>query len=129
MQLKDYEKFPTKLPILVDDELFFYPFMISPIFLDLEPDIIAVEEAMKNNSLIFVTTTKPGYETQRDFESIYEVGVVGSIMRKVELNDGRVKILFQGLAKAKIVGQEVKDNGLLTALIDVFLTTLTILLE
>jgi len=92
MELKDYSKFPTKLPIVVDDELFFYPFMISPIFLHLDSDIKAVDSAMENNSLLFVTTTKPNYETKRDFNSIYKVGVVGSIMRKVELNDGRVKI-------------------------------------
>ena len=33
MQLSDYDKFPTVLPVVVEDELFFYPFMISPIFL------------------------------------------------------------------------------------------------
>ena len=119
MQLKDYEKFPTDLPILVDDELFFYPFMISPIFLNNEGDIKAVNRAMENNSLLFVTTTKPGSEGKRDFESIYKVGVVGSIMRKVDLNDGRVKILFQGLAKAKIVGNEKKENNTLSATIDI----------
>jgi len=120
MQLKDYDKFPTKLPILVDDELFFYPFMISPIFINIEADIKAVEQAMENNSLLFVTTTKPNAEEKRDFESIYKVGVVGSIMRRVELNDGRVKILFQGLAKAKIIGDEViLDNGGLSATIDI----------
>jgi len=119
MQLKDYNKFPTKLPILVDDELFFYPFMISPIFLNLEGDIKAVDSAMENNSLLFVTTTKPGQESKRDFDSIYKVGVVGSIMRKVELNDGRVKILFQGLAKAKIVGDEEIKDDTLQATIDI----------
>ncbi len=119
MQLKDYDKFPTKLPILVDDELFFYPFMISPIFINQESDIKAIEKAMQNNSLLFVTTTKPNAEEKRDFEHIYKVGVVGSIMRKVELNDGRVKILFQGLAKAKIVGDETKEDNTLIANIDI----------
>ncbi len=120
MQLKDYDNFPTKLPIIVDDELFFYPFMISPIFLATKSDIRAVDESMKNNSLIFVTTTKPKKEGERDFDSIYDVGVVGTIMRKVELHDGRVKILFQGLAKAKIVGKKsIDENGVLTAEIDV----------
>jgi len=118
MQLKDYDNFPMKLPIVVDDELFFYPFMISPIFLNDESNIKAVEQTMNSNSLIFVTTTKPGDEGNRDFDSIYKVGVVGSIMRKVDLNDGRVKILFQGLAKAKIVGDEEIKDGALFAKVD-----------
>ncbi len=119
MQLKDYNKFPTELPILIDDELFFYPFMISPIFLTEESDIEAVNRAMENNSLLFVTTTKPDHEEKRDFDDIYEVGVVGSIMRKVDLNDGRVKVLFQGLAKAKIIDQKRVEEGVLTAKINI----------
>ncbi len=119
MQLKDYDKFPIDLPILVDDELFFYPFMISPIFLNLDSDLEAVDMAMKNNSLLFVTTTKPGQENKRDFDSIYKVGVVGSIMRKVELSDGRVKVLFQGLAKAKVTGNEHNVGQALVATVDV----------
>ncbi len=119
MQLKDYNKFPTELPILVDDELFFYPFMISPIFLTEKSDIDAVNRAMSENSLLFVTTTKPGHEEKRGFEDIFEVGVVGSIMRKVDLNDGRIKVLFQGLAKAKIVDNKNIRDGVLSATIDI----------
>jgi ATP-dependent Lon protease len=119
MQLKDYEKFPTKLPVLVDDELFFYPFMISPIFVNSKSDIKAIESAMENNSLLFVTTTKPNAIEDRSFDKIYKVGVVGSIMRRVELNDGRVKILFQGLAKAKILADESIEDDKLVATIDI----------
>ena len=119
MQLKDYDKFPTRLPILVDDDLFFYPFMISPIFLSDESDINAVNMAIENNSLLFVTTTKPGHEGQRGAEDIFPTGVVGSIMRKVDLNDGRVKILFQGLAKAKILEGTLDSKEILSATIDI----------
>ncbi len=103
MQLSDYEKFPTTLPIIAEDAFFFYPFMISPIFLSSQLDIDAVTDAMENNSLLFVASTQSGKEGERDFESLYMYGVVGNIMRKVQMPDGRVKILFQGLARAQIV--------------------------
>jgi len=103
MQLSDYEKFPTTLPIIAEDEFFFYPFMISPIFLTSQQDIDAVTDAMENNSLLFVASTQSGKEGERNFESLYTLGVVGNIMRKVQMPDGRVKILFQGLARAQIV--------------------------
>jgi ATP-dependent Lon protease len=103
MQLSDYDAFPTTLPIVVEDELFLYPFMISPIFLSNKRDIDAVVEAMEHNSLLFVTSSVAGKEGERDFESMYRVGVIGSIMRKVDLPDGRVKILFQGLARGEIL--------------------------
>ena len=103
MQLSDYDAFPTTLPIVVEDELFLYPFMISPIFLTNKKDIDAATHAMENNSLLFVTSSVEKKEGNRDFDSMYKVGVVGSVMRKVQIPDGRVKILFQGLSKGKII--------------------------
>ncbi|WP_205569787.1 LON peptidase substrate-binding domain-containing protein, partial [Klebsiella pneumoniae] len=43
------------------------------------------------------------YENGRSFDEIYDCGVIGSIMRKVPLPDGRIKILFQGHSKARII--------------------------
>ena len=103
MQLSDYDAFPTTLPIVVEDELFLYPFMISPIFLTDQKDIDAATDAMENNSLLFVTSSVAEKEGSRDFNAMYKVGVVGSIMRKVHIPDGRVKILFQGLARGEII--------------------------
>ena len=111
MQLSDYDAFPTTLPIVVEDELFLYPFMISPIFLSNQKDIDAVTDAMENNSLLFVTSSIEGKEGKRDFDAMYKEGVIGSIMRKVHIPDGRVKILFQGLTRGRIIKkQEGKFN-------------------
>jgi ATP-dependent Lon protease len=102
MQLSNYEPFPTQIPVIIEDNLFLYPFMISPIFLTKKEDIDAVTFAMEKNSLILLTTTKEGVEGSREEENIHTIGVIGSVMRKVNLPDGRVKILFQGLAKGAI---------------------------
>jgi ATP-dependent Lon protease len=110
MQLSNYEPFPTKIPVVIEDKLFLYPFMISPIFLTKKEDIDAITYAMERNSLILLTTTKESFEGSREEEHIHKVGVIGSIMRKVNIPDGRVKILFQGLAKGEIVeGLEILD--------------------
>jgi ATP-dependent Lon protease len=117
MQLSDYDAFPATLPIVVEDELFLYPFMISPIFLSNPKDIDAATYAMENNSLLFVTSSVEGKEGSRDFDSMYKVGVVGSIMRKVQIPGGRVKILFQGLSRGKIV--EAQEGDFNRATIDI----------
>jgi ATP-dependent Lon protease len=109
MQLSDYDALPTVLPVVVEDDLFLYPFMISPIFLSNPKDIDAATDAIEKNSLLFVTSSKAGKEGNRDFGSMYDVGVIGSIMRKVQISDGRVKILFQGLSRGKIV-EPVEDK-------------------
>ncbi len=117
MQLSDYEALPASLPMIVEDELFLYPFMISPIFLSNQKDIDAAMDAMENNSLIFVSASIAGKEGDRDFDAIYPIGVIGSIMRKVQMPDGRVKILFQGLTRGKILQQEEANFN--RAMIDV----------
>jgi len=120
MKLSDYDSFPTDLPIVVEDELFLYPFMISPIFLDDEENIEAVNIAIEKSSLIMICTAKNGQENHRDFEAIYDYGVIGSVMRKVALPDGRVKILFQGMTKGKILIQ--KSVKPLVATVEIFET-------
>lgn len=103
MKLSDYTAFPADIPIVVEDNLFLYPFMISPLFLSDEENIRAANDALNHNSLVMVCTAKVGSEQRRDFNAIYPAGVIGSIMRKVDLPDGRVKILFQGMQKGKIL--------------------------
>jgi len=108
MQLSNYEEFPTQLPIIIEDNLFLYPFMISPIFLSKKEDIDSAIFALEKKTLVFITTTKDGFEESRDKDSLHPIGVIGSIMRKVHLPDGRVKILFQGLAKGEIIS-DIED--------------------
>ncbi len=108
MQLSDYEAFPNILPIVVEDNIFLYPFMINPMFLSKQEDIDAATYAMENNSLLFVASSREGHEGERGFDSIYKHGVVGSVMRKVQMPDNQVKILFQGLARGVI--SQSKDN-------------------
>lgn len=112
MKLSNYGEFPADIPVIAEDELFLYPFMISPLFLSDENNIEAATKAIEDNSLVIVSSTKPSHEGERKFESVYDAGVVGSIMRKVALPDGRVKVLFQGLARAKML-YETQDNPLI----------------
>ncbi|MDO8454117.1 MAG: endopeptidase La, partial [Sulfurimonas sp.] len=103
MKLSNYGQFPADIPVIAEDELFLYPFMISPLFLSDESNIEAATKAINENSLIIVCSTKASHEGERKFDSLYDAGVVGSIMRKVSLPDGRIKVLFQGLARAQML--------------------------
>ena len=110
MDLANYDEFPQELPLIVEDEVFLYPFMIAPLFLNSEDNIKAVEEAINENKLVIVAVSKEGQEGKyRKIDNFYDVGVIGNIMRKVSLPDGKIKVLFQGLAKGKI--SEFKDSN------------------
>ena len=105
MQIYESKMFPAQLPVIVEDELFLYPFMITPLFLNDEENIEALNLALESQSPILVVPTKPQNEGAREFDAIYDAGVIGTVMRKVPLPDGRVKILFQGTSKGRIVSK------------------------
>ena len=117
MQLTDYDQFPDKLPIVIEDDIFLYPFMIAPLFISDEQNTNAINYAIDNNKLITVVVSTPSNEGKRGSTSFYNVGVVGNVMRKVTLPDGRIKVLFQGLAK--VVVQEVVSGSPLIAVVDI----------
>ncbi|MBS4236100.1 endopeptidase La [Campylobacter vulpis] len=100
MELEDIVAVRQIFPVLIEDELFLYPFMITPIFINDSKNSSALDKALKDDNMIFVAPSK--YENGRSFDEIYDCGVIGSIMRKVPLPDGRIKILFQGHSKARI---------------------------
>ena len=97
--------FPSQLAVIVEDELFLYPFMITPLFLSDDENIEALNLALESQSPILVVPTKAQNEGAREFDSIYDAGVIGTVMRRVPLPDGRVKILFQGTSKGRIVSK------------------------
>ena len=82
--------------------MFLYPFMIAPLFIEDEQNQKAVQYAIDNNKLLTVAISMEGYEGKNDIQHIYNVGIAGNIMRKVSLPDGKIKVLFQGLAKVRI---------------------------
>lgn len=88
------------LPVVVEEEMFVFPFIIAPIFIADKANIAAVQKSQKGNEEIFVVCAKNN--PKGDDTPFYDVGVVGKIMRKVSLPDGRIKILFQGISKGKI---------------------------
>ncbi|HHW4152440.1 TPA: hypothetical protein ACUU9S_001014, partial [Campylobacter coli] len=49
MQIEEMQNYPSNLPILVEDELFLYPFMITPIFISDSANMKALDLAIEND--------------------------------------------------------------------------------
>ena len=105
MDLSNYGTFPAKIPVIVEPELFLYPFMISPLFLADDQNIAAASEAIETSTPVLVVTAKEESEVDGTV-SFYDAGVVGTIMRKVVLPDKRIKVLFQGFARGRIIKRD-----------------------
>lgn len=96
-------EFKENLPLLPVRDLVVYPFMILPLFVGRETSIKAVEEALNNTDRLILLASQKDITAESPTPSeIYEMGTVAMIMRMRKLPDGRIKILIQGLAKARI---------------------------
>ena len=77
--------------------------MILPLFVGRESSIEAVEHSLnETDRLILLSSQKDITAEMPDPNEIYEVGTIAMIMRMRKLPDGRLKILVQGLSKARI---------------------------
>lgn len=95
-------KIPDVLPLLPIRDVVVYPFMILPLFVGREMSVKAVDSALAGDRMILLSTQHDVGDEDPPADKIYDVGTVAMIMRMLKLPDGRVKILVQGLAKARI---------------------------
>jgi ATP-dependent Lon protease len=94
---------PEQLPLLPVRDIVVFPYMVLPLFVGREMSIKAIEAALAGNRMIFLATQKALDVENPQPNDIHAIGTVGIIMRMLKLPDERIKILVQGLSKAKIV--------------------------
>ncbi|HET9942493.1 MAG TPA: LON peptidase substrate-binding domain-containing protein, partial [Terriglobia bacterium] len=95
---------PDQLPLLPVRDIVVFPYMVLPLFVGREMSIKAIEAALAGNRMIFLATQKALDVENPAPDDIHSIGTVGIIMRMLKLPDERIKILVQGLSKAKISG-------------------------
>ena len=95
-------KIPREMPLLPVRDVVVFPFMILPLFVGREGSVAAVNDALSRDRMIVLAAQKEMTEENPAPDGIYPMGTVAMIMRMLKLPDGRVKILVQGLARARI---------------------------
>lgn len=95
---------PDVMPLLPIRDIVIYPYMMLPLFVGREVSINAVNEALARDRHIFLVVQKDSAEDDPKADDLYRTGTVATILRMLKLDDGRVKILVQGLAKGSLEG-------------------------
>lgn len=123
---------PTSLPILPVRDIVIFPYMILPLFVGREVSIKAIEHALASNKMVLLITQKDVNVETPAMDDLYTMGTAGTILRTLKLPDGRLKILVQGLAKAKVLKFTQTDPfyiGEIEKVVDEKLSELTIEIE
>ncbi|QQS48718.1 MAG: endopeptidase La [Acidobacteriota bacterium] len=108
----DQLKIPEVLPVLPLRDIVIFPFMIVPLFVSRERSIRAVDQALAENRMIMLAAQKDPDNEEPGPNDLFDVGTVAVIMRMLKLPDGRIRILVQGVSRARINYLEETQNYL-----------------
>jgi ATP-dependent Lon protease len=92
------------LAVLPLRDIVVFPHMIVPLFVGREKSVRALESVMKEDKQILLVAQKNAAQDDPSADDIYRVGTVSTILQLLKLPDGTVKVLVEGIRRAKITG-------------------------
>lgn len=99
-------------PVLPLRDIVVFPHMIVPLFVGREKSVAALEKVMEGNKQILLLTQKtPGIDDPKPAD-LYDVGTIGTILQLLKLPDGTVKVLVEGISRARVEKYTTVDSCL-----------------
>jgi len=93
---------PKDMPVLMLRDIVVFPYMVVPLFVGREKSKEAIDQALSSHRMILLITQKDMEIEDPKREDIFNIGTVALVMRMLKLPDGRVRILAQGIVRAKL---------------------------
>ncbi|MBS3779176.1 MAG: endopeptidase La [Desulfovermiculus sp.] len=94
--------FPTQMPLLAVRDIVVFNYMILPLFVGRDKSVKSIEAALNDKRYVFIATQKDEKVEDPGLDDVYHTGTVALIMRMLKMPDGRLKVLVQGLSRAKV---------------------------
>src|SRR5436853_4617784 len=111
------EKFESKkLPMMPIRDVVIFPYMMTPFVVGRESSVRALEEAMSADKKIFLATQHDASIDEPKPNEIFSVGTVVNIVQSLKLPDGNIKVLVEGVERAKVVSV-ADDEGFFRAIV------------
>jgi ATP-dependent Lon protease len=115
--LTSKEKSDTKrLPMMPIRDVVIFPYMMTPFVVGRESSVRALEEAMAGDKKIFLATQHDASIDEPKPNEIYNVGTIVNIVQSLKLPDGNIKVLVEGVERAKVVSVS-DDEGFFRAMV------------
>src|SRR5436305_3989802 len=95
-------KIPDVLPVLPLKDTVVFPYIILPLSVGRDKSVLAVDRALSESRVIMLVAQRDAAMDNPGEADLFEVGTAAVIMRMLKLPDGRIRILVQGLARARV---------------------------
>jgi len=90
-----------KLPMMPIRDMVIFPYMMTPFVVGRESSVRALEEALSGDRKIFLATQHDASVDEPSAEDIYQTGTIGNIVQSVKMPDGNIKVLVEGVERAR----------------------------
>lgn len=101
-----------ELPLLPLRDVVVFPYMVIPLFVGRSESVKALEIAMSQDKRVFLVAQKDANNDLPGKKDLYEIGTIATVLQLLRLPDGTVKVLVEGLARAKLMHLGKKENYL-----------------
>ena len=95
-------RIPGELPVLPLRDMVVFPFIIAPLSVARDLSIQAVDHALSENRMILLVAQRDKDQEEPQQQDLYEIGTVAVIMRMLKLPDERIRVLVQGVCRARV---------------------------
>jgi len=92
------------LPVLPLRDVVVYPHLVIPLFVGRTKSVRALEIASEGNKQILLVAQKSANKDEPDANDLYQVGTIATVLQMLKLPDGTVKVLVEGVQRAKVTG-------------------------
>ena len=86
-----------------------FPHMVIPLYVGRSRSSAAIEMSASNDYKVFLVAQKNSEEESPDQNGLYDFGTIGKVLQTLKLPDGSLKVLVEGICRAKII--DYKDHG------------------
>ena len=100
----------ASLPLLPLRDVVVYPQIVQPLFVGRPRSQRGLEVAMANDKQILLVAQRDPSEDDPAMEDLFEVGTVAAILQLVRLPDGTVKLLVEGLQRARLAKVQLEGD-------------------
>jgi len=91
-----------RVPLLPLRDVVVFPHTVMPLFVGRKSSVNAITQAMGTNKYIFLVAQKDEKTENPGNDDLHQVGTLATILQMLKLPDGTIKVLVEGVKRAKI---------------------------
>ena len=87
-----------------------YPHMVLPLFVGRAKSIAALDAAIEHDQPVFLLAQRNPNDEEPGINDLHEMGTIANVLQVLKLPDGTVKVLVEGINRAKAIKVEESDE-------------------